>query len=43
MHALQEHEIQQERELSAFLDIEMNFAHQTLEVLQEVRAEWSAR
>ncbi|KAJ2936365.1 hypothetical protein H1R20_g728, partial [Candolleomyces eurysporus] len=42
MHALQEHEIQQEQELSAFLDIEMNFAHQTLEVLQEVRAEWTA-
>ncbi|KAF8908799.1 hypothetical protein CPB85DRAFT_767226 [Mucidula mucida] len=42
MHAIQENEIDQLRELTNFLDIEVNFVKQYLEVLQETQAEWSS-
>src|ERR1700722_7707248 len=40
MHAIQENEIDQLRELTAFLDLEMNFVGQYLEVLKNLRSEW---
>ncbi|KAJ3969487.1 hypothetical protein EV361DRAFT_999069 [Lentinula raphanica] len=41
MHLIQENEIDQTRELTAFLDLEMNFVEQYLEVLRDVKSEWS--
>lgn len=40
MHAIQENEMVQLRELTAFLDLEMNFVEQYLEVLRDVKAGW---
>ncbi|KAF5326169.1 hypothetical protein D9611_000817 [Ephemerocybe angulata] len=40
MHALQENEVAQERELSAFLDLEINFVQQHLQILKDVRDDW---
>jgi hypothetical protein len=40
MQAIQENEIQQLRELTAFLDIQLNFAKQYFEILQDVKANW---
>ncbi|KAG2133790.1 uncharacterized protein EDB93DRAFT_1173466 [Suillus bovinus] len=40
MQAIQENEIQQLRELTSFLDLELNFAKQYYEVLQDVKANW---
>lgn len=42
MHAIQENEIDQLRELTGFLESEVNFVKQYLEVLQETQAEWSS-
>jgi hypothetical protein len=41
MHAIQENEIDQLRELTAFLDLEMNYVSQYSDVLKDVKAEWS--
>ncbi|KAF9074886.1 hypothetical protein BDP27DRAFT_1316132 [Rhodocollybia butyracea] len=41
MHLIQENEIDQTRELSAFLDLEVKFVEQYLEVLKDVKSEWS--
>ncbi|KAG1750385.1 uncharacterized protein EDB91DRAFT_1107120 [Suillus paluster] len=40
MQAIQENEIQQLRELTSFLDLELNFAKHYYEVLQDVKANW---
>ncbi|KAG1849514.1 hypothetical protein F4604DRAFT_1810811 [Suillus subluteus] len=40
MQAIQENEIQQLRELTSVLDLELNFAKQYYEVLQDVKANW---
>jgi hypothetical protein len=40
MHAIQENEIEQLHELTAFLDLEMHFVAQYAEVLTSVKAEW---
>ncbi|KAF5375449.1 hypothetical protein D9615_007955 [Tricholomella constricta] len=40
MHAIQEKEIDQLRELTAFLDLEINFVEQHLNVLKDVRENW---
>lgn len=40
MQAIQENEIQQLRELTSFLDLQLNFAKQHYEVLQDVKANW---
>ncbi|EGO02912.1 hypothetical protein SERLA73DRAFT_165839 [Serpula lacrymans var. lacrymans S7.3] len=40
MHAIQENEIQQLRELTTFLDLELNFAKQYYEVLKDVKQTW---
>ncbi|KAG7452760.1 BAR-domain-containing protein [Guyanagaster necrorhizus] len=42
MHAIQENEIDQLRELTNFLESEVNFVKQYLDVLQETQAEWSS-
>ena len=41
MHAIQDNEIHQLKDLSAFLDAELNFAEQYAEVLREIKADWS--
>ncbi|KAK7441818.1 hypothetical protein VKT23_016480 [Stygiomarasmius scandens] len=41
IHSIQETEIDQLRELTAFLDLEMNFVEQYLEVLKETKSEWA--
>ncbi|KAG2005809.1 cell division control protein 25 [Coprinopsis cinerea AmutBmut pab1-1] len=43
MHAIQELEITQQRELTHFLDIEINYVQQYLDVLKEVRDDWPDR
>ncbi|PPQ64116.1 hypothetical protein CVT24_008727 [Panaeolus cyanescens] len=43
MHAIQENELNQHRELTAFLDLETNFVESYLEVLRDVRSEWQER
>lgn len=43
MHNIQENETRQLRELSTFLDIELNFAKQYVEVLQDVKENWCER
>jgi hypothetical protein len=40
MQAIQENEIQQLRELTSVLDLELNFAKQYYEILQDVKANW---
>ncbi|KAH7924417.1 BAR-domain-containing protein [Leucogyrophana mollusca] len=40
MQAIQENEIQQLRELTMFLDLELNFVRQYHEVLQDVKSSW---
>ncbi|PFH50183.1 hypothetical protein AMATHDRAFT_61501 [Amanita thiersii Skay4041] len=40
MHAIQENEIAQHRELTAFLDLEINFVQQYLDVLKDVKSDW---
>jgi hypothetical protein len=40
MHAIQEHEVEQLRELASLLELEMGFVQQYLNVLKEVKAEW---
>ncbi|OJA13298.1 hypothetical protein AZE42_07679 [Rhizopogon vesiculosus] len=40
MQAVQENEIQQLRALTSFFDLELNFAKQYCEVLQDVKANW---
>jgi hypothetical protein len=41
IHSIQETEVDQLRELTAFLDLEMNFVEQYLEVLKETKSEWA--
>jgi hypothetical protein len=41
MYAIQENELDQLRDLGSFLDIELNFFAQALELLQEVKAGWT--
>lgn len=41
MHGIQENETQQLHELTTFLDVQFNFAKQCVEVLQDVKANWS--
>ncbi|KDR73959.1 hypothetical protein GALMADRAFT_250677 [Galerina marginata CBS 339.88] len=43
MHAIQENEHHQLRELTAFLDLETNFVQSYLEVLKDVKSEWQDR
>jgi hypothetical protein len=40
MHAIQENEIDQLRELSKFLEMEIRFAEQYLDVLKVVKEDW---
>jgi len=40
MHAIQENEIDQLRELSKFLEMEIRFAEQHLDVLRGVKDDW---
>ena len=40
MHAIQENEIDQLRELSKFLEMEIRFAEQNLDVLRGVKEDW---
>ncbi|KAJ6581915.1 hypothetical protein B0H19DRAFT_1116962 [Mycena capillaripes] len=40
MHAIQENEIVQLRELTSFLTLELNFVEQYLDVLKDTRANW---
>ena len=40
MHAIQENEIDQLRELSKFLEMETRFAEQHLDVLRGVKDDW---
>jgi hypothetical protein len=40
MHAIQENEIDQLRELSRFLEMEIRFAEQYLDVLRGVKEDW---
>ena len=40
MHAIQDHEVVQMRELSSFLDLEINFVEQYLNVLKDVKSDW---
>jgi len=40
MHAIQENEIDQLRELSKFLEMETRFAEQYLDVLRGVKEDW---
>ncbi|KAF8622263.1 hypothetical protein AX15_007140 [Amanita polypyramis BW_CC] len=43
MHAIQENEIAQHRELTGFLDMTINYVQQYLEVLMEVKADWQTK
>jgi len=40
MHAVQENEFGQLRELTSFLDVETNYVQSYLDVLKDVKAEW---
>ena len=40
MHAIQDNEVVQMRELSSFLDLEINFVEQYLNVLKDVKSNW---
>lgn len=41
MYSIQENEIDQTRELTAFLDLELNFVEQYLGVLKDLKSGWS--
>jgi hypothetical protein len=41
MHAIQENELLQLRELTASLELEIGFVQQYLNVLMEVKADWT--
>lgn len=41
MYSIQENEIDQTRELTAFLDLELNFVEQYLSVLKDLKSGWS--
>jgi hypothetical protein len=41
MYAIQENELDQLRDLTTFLDLELNFFAQALELLQEVKNGWT--
>jgi hypothetical protein len=41
MYAIQENELEQLHDLGAFLDVELNFFAQALELLQDVKAGWT--
>lgn len=41
MEAIRDDDAFHLRELTAFLDLEMNFAQQYLEVLKDVKSEWN--
>ena len=40
MYAIQENELEQLRELTGFLDTEINFVQQYLDVLKEAKTNW---
>jgi len=40
MKIIQDNEAEQQRELSAFLDLELNFVSQYFEVLKDVKSDW---
>lgn len=40
MHAIQENELVQLHELTSFLDLEINFVQQYLNVLKDVKSDW---
>lgn len=40
MHAIQENESSQLKDLGSFLDLEINFVQQYFDVLREVKSEW---
>lgn len=40
MHAIQDTEIAQHRELSMLLDLEINYVEQYLEVLKDIKNDW---
>lgn len=40
MHGIQENEISQLRDLGGFLDMEIRFAENYLEVMKDVKADW---
>lgn len=40
MHAIQENEFSQLKDLGSFLDLEINFVQQYFDVLREVKSEW---
>lgn len=40
MYAIQENELDQLRDLTSFLDMELHYVEQYLEVLRETRAGW---
>jgi hypothetical protein len=42
MRAIQDEEISQLRDLTTFLDLELHFATQYVDVLKNVKAEWCA-
>ena len=42
MRAIQDEEISQLRDLTTFLDLELHFATQYVDVLNDVKAEWCA-
>jgi hypothetical protein len=41
MYAIQENELEQLRDLGAFLDLELNYFAQSLALLQEVKDGWT--
>jgi hypothetical protein len=41
MEAIRSDDAHHQRELTSFLDLEMNFAQQYLDVLKDVRSDWS--
>lgn len=43
MHAIQENETAQMRDLTSFLDLEIHFVQQYLDVLVDVRSDWPDR
>jgi len=40
MHAIQENEFSQLKDLGSFLDLEINFVQHYFDVLREVKSEW---
>lgn len=41
MEAIRDGDALHQRELTAFLDLELNFAQQYLEVLRDIKSDWS--